>query len=153
VRSAGHILHSGSSRARNIDTLFFMLGWDLCGFHKKRGRTRYAELVFLHLTRSTGHVVHFGAQGARNVDALFLCSGRTGTDSIKSAVRHVTPNLCFCIRCDLRVTLCILVRPGHETSTHNFSCSGGPHTDSTKSTPGHVTPKVCFCVPWDRRFT
>jgi hypothetical protein len=34
--------------ARNINALFFMLGWDLGGFHKKRAKTRYAKFVFLH---------------------------------------------------------------------------------------------------------
>jgi hypothetical protein len=35
------------------------------------------------------------------------------------------PKLCFCIQSDLRVTYCIPVPPGRETSTHYFSCSGG----------------------------
>jgi hypothetical protein len=34
---------------------------DLCGSHKKRARTRYAKLVFLHTVRSGGHVVRSGA--------------------------------------------------------------------------------------------
>jgi hypothetical protein len=43
-----NIVHFGSSGAQNVDKLFFMLGWDLYGFHKKHARTRYTELVFLH---------------------------------------------------------------------------------------------------------
>jgi hypothetical protein len=35
-----------------------MLEWALCGFHKKRSGTRFAELVFLHLVGSVGHVVN-----------------------------------------------------------------------------------------------
>jgi hypothetical protein len=33
-------------------------------------------------------------------------------DPTKSAMGHVTPNLCFFILWDLRATLCILVHPG-----------------------------------------
>jgi hypothetical protein len=68
VGSAGHVVHSGASRARNINTIFFMLGWDRYGYDEKRARTHYTELVFLHLVGSIGHIVHFGAFGARNVD-------------------------------------------------------------------------------------
>jgi hypothetical protein len=64
VGSAGHVVHSGMSGARNIDALFFMLGWDRYGFDKKRVRTRYAELVFLHSLGSEGHLLHSGASYA-----------------------------------------------------------------------------------------
>jgi hypothetical protein len=42
----GHIVHSGASEPQNIDTLFFMLRWAWCCFHKKRIVILYAELVF-----------------------------------------------------------------------------------------------------------
>jgi hypothetical protein len=75
VGSAGHIMPTGASGARNVDALFFMLGWDWYGFNKKRTGTRYTELMFLHLEGSAGHVVHSGVSGAQNVDALFFKMG------------------------------------------------------------------------------
>jgi hypothetical protein len=64
VGSASHVVHSSASGAQNIDTLFFMLGWDRCAVHKKCGGTRYAELLFLHPVRFAGHVVHSSVFGA-----------------------------------------------------------------------------------------
>jgi hypothetical protein len=62
--SAGHVVHPGASRARNMIALFFMLGWDRYGFDKKRSRTRYVAVVFLHQVGCAGHIVYSGASGA-----------------------------------------------------------------------------------------
>jgi hypothetical protein len=51
VGYAGHVVHSGASEARNIDSLFFMLRWDWYGYDKKPIRTCYTEIVFLHPVR------------------------------------------------------------------------------------------------------
>jgi hypothetical protein len=48
VRSRGHVAHSGASRVQNVNTVFFILGWALCRYHKNGARTHYAELVFMH---------------------------------------------------------------------------------------------------------
>jgi hypothetical protein len=93
-------------------------------FPKKCGGTRYAELVFLHPTGSTGQVVHSAMSWQETSTHYFLCSGGLGAVFLKSVSGHVTPNLCFCIRWDLRITQCIPLRPGRETSTHYLSCSG-----------------------------
>jgi hypothetical protein len=84
VGSAGHIMYSGASGARNVDTLFFMLGWDRNGFDKKCIGTPYAELLFLYLVGSPSHAVHFSASEERIVHTLFSSIGGTGTDLTKS---------------------------------------------------------------------
>jgi hypothetical protein len=61
VGSAGHVVHSGASRVRNVEKLFFLLGWDWYGFRKMRIRTSYVKLVVLHPVGYAGHVVHSGA--------------------------------------------------------------------------------------------
>jgi hypothetical protein len=73
-------------------------------FPKKSGRTRYAELAFLHPMGSAGQVVHSAVSGRETSTHYFLCSGRPGAVFLKSVPGHVTPNLCFCIRWDLWVT-------------------------------------------------
>jgi hypothetical protein len=64
VVSAGHVVHSGASEVRSIDTLFFMLGWDWCSFQKKHVETSYVELVLLHPVEYVGHVVQYVAFAA-----------------------------------------------------------------------------------------
>jgi hypothetical protein len=106
VLSTGDMVHSDASGAQNIDAIFFMLGWMWCGFHKKRTGTWYAEGVFLQPVLSVGHVVHSGpVHPRRNTSTYyFSCLGGPAADSIKRAPGHVTSNLSFYMRCNLRVT-------------------------------------------------
>jgi hypothetical protein len=109
-------------------------------------RTRYIELVFLHLVGSTGHVVHFGTSGARNVDALFFMLRWAGAVLHKKRDGTRYAKLVFLHPVGSWVTYCILMRLGREMSTHYFSCFGGPGAVSIKSILGHVTPNLYFCI-------
>jgi hypothetical protein len=65
-------MHSSVSKARNVDTLFFMLGWHRYGFYKNHAGTHYAKLVVLHLVGYVCHVGHYNASGVRKVGTLFF---------------------------------------------------------------------------------
>jgi hypothetical protein len=71
VGSEGHVMHSSVSKARIVDTLFFMLGWHRYGFYKNHTGTRYAKLVVWHLVAYVGHTVHCSASEARKIDNIF----------------------------------------------------------------------------------
>jgi hypothetical protein len=143
-------MHSGTSRAWNINTLLFMLRWAQRGSHKKHVGTCHAKLVFLHPVWSTCHVVRFCCvRGTKHQNTIFMLGWAQCEYHKKSTLWHVTPNLCLCIWCDLWVALWVLVRPGHKTLMHYLSYSCGPSADLTKSTPGHVTTDLCFCIQVD----
>jgi hypothetical protein len=128
-----------------------MLGMAWCGFHKNRAGTRYTELAYLNPVGTAGHIVHSSASVRETWSHYFSCWGGTGMYSTESAIGHVMPNLCFCIRWDMPVMLCILLRLGREMLTHYFSCSGATGMYSTKSADGHITLNLCFCIQWDLR--
>jgi hypothetical protein len=97
-------VHSDTSKAPNVDALFFMLSWTRCGSHKKCTGTGYPEVVVLHPVETMGHVVHSGAFSHETLMRYFSYSGGLGLVYIKSTPRHVTLNVCFFIWLDLLIT-------------------------------------------------
>jgi hypothetical protein len=65
----------GAFGARNIDTLFFILGWGQCRFDKKQVATHYAKIVILQSVGCTSHIVHSSATMVQNADAVFFMLG------------------------------------------------------------------------------
>jgi hypothetical protein len=87
VGSVGHVVHSSPVR-----------------FSNKHTEKCYAKPMFLHAVGSVGHIVHSGPSGHEMSRHYFSCLGGPGAVSIKSTPGHVTLNLWFCIKWDLRVT-------------------------------------------------
>jgi hypothetical protein len=81
--------------ASNIDALFFILGWDQYGLHKRRARSRYTKHVFLNLVGYAGHIVHSGVSGARNIDTIFIMLDWDRYRFNKKCVRTSYPKFVF----------------------------------------------------------
>jgi hypothetical protein len=71
VEFAGHVVYSIAPGPRNVNTLFFVLGWDRYGFNKKCNGTCHAEHVSLHSMGYVVHVEHSVGSGARNRRTIF----------------------------------------------------------------------------------
>jgi hypothetical protein len=66
--------------------------------------TRYAEHVFLHPVGYAGNLVHSRCSGHETSTHHLSYSVGTDSNTTKSTPGHVTSNLCFHIRWDLRFT-------------------------------------------------
>jgi hypothetical protein len=140
-----------ASEARNVDSLFFTLGWDWYGFDKKHIRAHYTELVFLHSVEYAGHVVHSGVSGVPTSMHYFSCLGGTDMYSTKSAQ-------------DTLCRTCIFAFGGICGSRSAFRCVRGANVDALffmigwdrylfdkKRVLTHYAEHVFFCIWWDLR--
>jgi hypothetical protein len=156
VGSVGHVVLSGASGPRNIDKLIFMLGWDRYQFDKKRIGTCSAEFVFctngIWRSQSTFQCIW----GTKHRCNIFSCSGGTGNYCTKSAPEIVTPNMCFRMWWDMRVTECIPMHLRRETSMHYFHARMGliripqkVHRDTLRRTCVFTSDGICgTCSPF-----
>jgi hypothetical protein len=94
----------GASVVRNAEAQIFMLWWARCGSHKKRAGTHYVELVFGIMYDPEVTLRILVRPGCETSTHYFLFPGGPRAGLTRSAPGHVTPNLCFCIPCDLEVT-------------------------------------------------
>jgi hypothetical protein len=126
---AGHVVHFGASRTRNVDALFFMLDWERYGFHKNHVGTRYAELVFLHPLDTLFFMLRRDRYGFHKKS--------TGACYVKHVFLHALGSAGHLVHSDAS---------GPQNVNALFLCSCGTSMDLTKSAPRHVMVNMCFCI-------
>jgi hypothetical protein len=157
VFASGRICESRSAfrciRGPKRRSTFFVFRWDQYGFHKSCIKTRYAELLFLHLVGSTCHIVRSGASRARNHDALVFMLESAPCCFHKKHVRTHYAELVFLHLVGFVGHVVHSAASGVRKIDALFFILRWTGMSSTKSTPGHVTPNLCFCIWWDLQVT
>jgi hypothetical protein len=103
VGSAGHVVRSGLSGARNVDTLFSFPFGPSVDPTKTYWETLHQICVFASGGIYGSCSAFWCVEGTKR-DTLFVIPGWVRHRSHKKCVGTCYANLCFCIRWDLRVT-------------------------------------------------